>query len=87
MSITYHRINLEDVIAGLKDFLCERPDILIAFVFGSATRRNLVRDLDIAVYFKGVPDPMEVCRLIVELEDSIGLPVDVIPLNEAPPKL
>jgi len=30
---------------------------------------------------------MEICKLIVELEDLIDLPIDIIPLDEAPPKL
>ena len=32
-------------------------------------------------------DLMEICKLIVELEDLIDLPIDIIPLDEAPPKL
>ena len=30
---------------------------------------------------------MEICKLIIELEDLTGIPVDLIPLDEAPPKL
>ena len=87
MSITYHRINLENIITSLRKFLEKKPDILIAILFGSATRRNLVRDLDIGVYFREKPDLMEICKLIVELEDLTGIPIDLIPLDEAPPKL
>ena len=74
MSITY-----------LRNFLEKKPDILIAILFGSATRRNLVRDLDIGMHFKKKPDLMEICKLIVELEDLIRLPIDIIPLDEAHP--
>ena len=87
MSITYHRVNLENIITSLRKFLEKKPDILIAILFGSATRRNLVRDLDIGMYFRKKPDLMEICKLIVELEDLIGLPIDIIPVDEAPPKL
>ena len=87
MSITYHRINLENVITSLRNFLEKKPNILIAILFGSATRRNLVRDLDIGMYFRKKPDLMEICKLIIELEDLTGIPVDLIPLDEAPPKL
>ena len=87
MSITYHRINLENIITSLRKFLEKKPDILIAILFGSATRRNLVRDLDIGMYFRKKPDLMEICKLIIELEDLTGIPVDLIPLDEAPPKL
>ena len=87
MSIAYHRINLNKVIIKLRDFLNKKSNIPIAIVFGSAMRRNIVRDLDIAVYFQRKPDLMEICRLIVELEDFLGIPVDLIPLNEVPPKL
>ena len=87
MSITYHRINLENIITSLRNFLEKKPDILIAILFGSATRRNLVRDLDIGMHFKKKPDLMEICKLIVELEDLIGIPIDLIPLDEAPPEL
>ena len=83
MSITYHRINLENIITSLRKFLEKKPDILIAILFGSATRRNLVRDLDIGMYFREKPGLMEICKLILELENLI----DIIPLDEAPPKL
>ena len=43
----------------------------------------LLRDL----FGKLKSDLMEICKLIVELEDLTGLPIDIIPLDEAPPKL
>ena len=85
MSITYYRISLEELVPRLRDFFRDRREILLAAVFGSAVRRRLVRDLDLAILFRGKPGLMDLCRLTAELEDLTGIPIDLGPLDRAPP--
>jgi predicted nucleotidyltransferase len=60
---------------------------VIAVLFGSVLRRKLVRDLDIGVYFRSEESLTDVIDLSNMLEDELKLPVDVVPLRRAPPKL
>ncbi len=55
MTIVYRSVDLKDIMPKLREELEGRGDVVIAVVFGSAIRRRLVRDLDIAVYFEGRP--------------------------------
>ena len=87
MKITYYKVNLYEIATKLGAFFQDRPNILIAVIFGSATRREEVRDLDIAVYFRENPDIMEICGLASEVEDLVRMSVDIVPLDEVPPKL
>ena len=84
LSITYYQVNLEELIPRLRQFFKDRREMLLAVVFGSAVRR-LVRDLDLAILFRGKLDLMDLCRLMTELEDLTGIPVDLVPLDRAPP--
>ena len=85
MSITYYQINSEELILRLRQFFKDRREILLAVVFGSAVRRRLVRDLDLVILFRGKLDLMDLCRLMAELEDLTGVPVDLVPLDRVPP--
>ena len=87
MSITYYRISLEELVPRLREFFRDRREILLAVVFGSATRRSLVRDLDLAILLGEKLDLMRFCRLMAELEDLAGIPVDLVPLDKAPPMI
>lgn len=72
MSITYYQVNLEELIPRLRQFFKDRHEILLAVVFGSAVRRRLVRDLDLAILFRGKLDLMDLCRLMTELEEDLA---------------
>ena len=87
MSISYYRIYLEELIPKLRRFFEERPDVLLAIIFGSSLRRSLVRDLDIAVLLERRLDLMSFCKLIAKLEELTGVPVDLVPLDKAPPMI
>ena len=87
VSISYHRIYLEELIPKLRRFFEERPDVLLAIIFGSSLRRSLVRDLDIAVLLERRLDLMSFCKLIAKLEELTGVPVDLVPLDKAPPMI
>lgn len=87
MSVNYHHVSLEEICKRLREVLNSMPDVKIAVLFGSALTRNLVRDLDVGVYMEGEPDLKRVVEIAGVLEDSTGIPVDVVPLNKAPPRL
>ncbi|MBO3799075.1 MAG: nucleotidyltransferase domain-containing protein [Thermoproteota archaeon] len=87
MSVNYHHVSLEEICKRLREALNSMPDVKIAVLFGSALTRNLVRDLDVGVYMEGEPDLKRVVEIAGVLEDSTGIPVDVVPLNKAPPRL
>ncbi len=61
--------------------------IQLAVVFGSASRGEPARDVDIGVYAKGELALGELARYAAELEECIGLPVDLVPLQYTPPLL
>ena len=86
MSIKYYRVSLEELIPKLRRFFEDRPEVLLAILFGSATRRSLVRDLDLAILLRGL-DLMRLCKLAAELEGLTGIPVDLVPLDKAPPMI
>lgn len=87
MRIKYYEASSDEVAERLREALSALPEIQLAFLFGSVTRRSIVRDVDVMVYFKSEPDLRDIIRLSNLLEDSVGIPVDVVPLRYAPPKL
>lgn len=87
MSINYYHISLEEISKKLKGILNSMLDVKIAVLFGSALTRNLVRDLDVGVYIDEKPDFKRIVEIGGVLEDSTSIPVDVVPLKKAPPRL
>ena len=87
MSIAYYEISLESVVDKLKSTLEKLPNLVIAVLFGSALRRRYVRDVDVAVYLSSEESLREIIDLSSRLEEELKLPVDVVPLREATPKL
>jgi len=87
LRIKYYEVSVGEVAERLREALSALPEIQLAFLFGSVTRRRFVRDVDVMVYFKSEPDLRDVIKLSNLLEDSVGVPVDVVPLRYAPPKL
>ena len=74
-----------ELLEGLRRRLEGVGEILFAYVHGSFIERNLVRDLDLAVWIK---DPSQAFHYAVDfsagLEVEMGVPVDIQVLNEAP---
>jgi len=87
LSITYYEVSLESVVGKLKATLERLPNLVIAVLFGSALRRRYVRDVDVAVYFHSEESLRDIIDLTSKLEEELKLPVDAVPLREAPPKL
>jgi predicted nucleotidyltransferase len=87
LSINYYEVSIEDASRRLRGILGGMMDVKVAVLFGSILRRNLIRDLDIGVFMNPEPDIKRIAEISGILEDALGLPVDVIPLNWASPKL
>ena len=87
MSIQYYEVSIDSVVDKLKAALEKLPNLVIAVLFGSALRRKYVRDVDVAVYFSSEESLRDIIDLSSKLEGELGLPVDVVPLRKAPPKL
>ena len=71
----------------LRRIFASMLEVKIAVLFGSLTRRELVRDVDIGVYLDPKPNLKEFIKMANMLEDALGVPVDLVPLDKAPPKL
>jgi len=69
------------VIKRIRETL-EAENIPLALLFGSFIELSSFRDIDIAVYLKG-PNLDHLLKLASRLEETIGYPVDLIPLNTA----
>ncbi len=80
---------------GLEDRLATRlgqvPGLVVAYLFGSRARgdHRLRSDADIAVLLARTPTCLNEYPfdLAGELETELGIPVDVVVLNGAPPDL
>lgn len=72
------------VLDRLREILAKHG-VELAIVFGSFTYAEEFRDIDIAVYSKKMTF-QDLLRLGVDLELELGLPVDVAPLDQLPPR-
>jgi len=87
LNINYYEVSIEDASRRLRGILSGMMDVKVAVLFGSILRRNFIRDLDVGVFMNPEPDIKRIAEISGILEDALGLPVDVIPLNLASPKL
>ncbi|MBU4477600.1 MAG: DUF86 domain-containing protein [Candidatus Omnitrophica bacterium] len=88
---------IEDKIELLKKYFEERPDILMAFIFGSFAKGRQISDsdFDTAIYFdpknKEVELGSEVYkdegRIWLDIEKIMGINTDLVVLNRAPATL
>lgn len=81
----------ERIKDALRAALAARTEILFAYLFGSCLEEDHCGDLDLAVYLRPDAVPGSAfdyeAELALELEPSLGLPVDVVLLNRAAPPL
>ncbi len=77
----------EEIEEKLRRALEKHPEVIFAYLHGSVLETEHFRDVDVAVYFDGsVKDPLKAeLSLAVELEEELGVEVDVRALNDAPP--
>ena len=87
MSIEYFEIDLDRVVEITRRVLEKLDFIEIAVLFGSALRRKTVRDIDIGVVLSTEPSLSLINEIASTLESELGVPVDIVLLNEAPPLL
>lgn len=76
------KARITDEVAAL---LARKENILFAYVFGSFVTADSFQDIDIALYVKDGTEESLILELAIEreLEDTVGLPVDVRIINHA----
>lgn len=83
----------EDILSSLRTRLAREPEFLIAaYLYGSQARGEAGRgsDVDVALLYRTPPArtlASPVLQLEGELERELGLPVETVALNDAPPDL
>jgi uncharacterized protein YutE (UPF0331/DUF86 family)/predicted nucleotidyltransferase len=77
---------LEGIVGKVREVLERKENVIFAYVFGSYATGKYIRgsDIDIAVYTKKPLKWRELIELALELEDSLGVEVDVVDLRTAP---
>jgi len=73
------------IVKTLKESLVNEKRVLLAMIFGSLTRRNSVRDLDICVYSAPTLNFKELLSLNAQIELDVGIPVDLVELRNLSP--
>jgi predicted nucleotidyltransferase len=85
--------NESDLVENIRTALHNSPDLVAVYLFGSTAREqaHALSDVDVAVLFVAELPAADVFARVLEigaiLEDALHQPVDVIPLNQAPPAL
>ena len=88
--IQYYKLGEEEktrIIAKLKAALDREKRIRLAILFGSVTRRNYVRDIDLAIHDMPELSFKELLNLNAEIELELGIPVDLVKLSNLPASL
>ena len=75
------------IIRELKKSFDRQRSVSFAVVFGSLTRRNSVRDVDVCVYSVPTLSPTELLKLNAQVELDLGFPVDLVELTYLSPSL
>ncbi|MFZ8783826.1 MAG: nucleotidyltransferase domain-containing protein [Desulfurococcaceae archaeon] len=87
MSIEYFEVDLDRVVEVSRSVLEKFDFIEIAVIFGSALRRGVVRDIDVGLVLNTESSLRVINEVASALEQELGVPVDIVILNEAPPLL
>jgi len=88
--IKFYRIGKEkktQIIKRLKKSLTNEKRIQLAIVFGSLTRRNNIRDVDLCIYSIPTLNFRELLSLNAQIELDLGIPVDLVELTNIPSSL
>jgi Predicted nucleotidyltransferases len=88
--IQYYKIDLhqkEALASKLEKLLAKENAVKLAWVFGSFTRREKIRDIAIAIYAEPELSFNEYLTLNADLELELGLPVDLVEITKAPAEL
>ena len=87
MSVEYFELDLARVLEAVKRVLEGFEWVEVAVVFGSILRRSTVRDVDVGIVAVKPLTLEELHEIASKLEEALGVNVDVVPLDEAPPLL
>jgi len=88
--IQYYRIGQKQkasIIAKLKTLLEREEQVREAWVFGSFTRRDSIRDIDVAIRVEPELPFKEYLNLNAQIELELGIPVDLVEITKAPKSL
>ena len=88
--IQYYKIGKkqkEAIITKLKAHLSNQKEVTLAWLFGSITRRDSVRDLDLAFHAEPEMNFKDFLELNAQIELELGMPVDMVEIANAPQKL
>lgn len=68
----------------IKKLLETDNNVELAYLFGSALKEKnrYESDLDIAIYFKEEPTVLEIGALVIRIQESIDIKIDLIALNK-----
>ncbi len=78
-------MTLDDLTSRLSRILSGRPEVRVAFLFGSSVTRgsDQARDVDVAVTFSSPVRLLEQTDLAGRLEEAVGRDVDLVDLDTA----
>lgn len=81
--------HIQDKIGSLKNYFLQKPEVLMAFLFGSyaSGRETADSDIDIAVYVGSSEEAPNQDRIRQELTEILHKDIDLVCLNNAPASL
>jgi predicted nucleotidyltransferase len=75
------------MIKKLQESLAKEKRIKLAIIFGSLTRRNSIRDIDLCIHSTPTLSFKELLNLNAQLELELGIPIDLVELTALSPQL
>lgn len=82
------KVNIEEIISNIRDFLTGLDSVIFAYIFGSFATCDVFADIDIGIFLKGEysETPLE-AELGIEndMQRLVSYPIDTRVLNNAPP--
>jgi predicted nucleotidyltransferase len=95
MQSTYDKIQFyklgqkerEEIIKKLKKALANQKRIQLAMIFGSLTTRDYIRDIDVCIHSNPKLKFNELLDLNAKIELDLGIPVDLVELENLTPTL
>jgi predicted nucleotidyltransferase len=85
--IQYYKIGQQrkkGIIAKLKKLFADNKQVKLAWLFGSVTRRDSVRDIDVAIHADPEFEFEEFLDLNVQIELELRIPVDLVEIAKVP---
>lgn len=77
----------EEIVRKLKALLAKEKKVTIAWIFGSFTKRDSVRDLDLALHAEPEMPFEDFLSLNAQLELELGMPLDMVEIENVPEHL